>query len=84
MDNVQNILEIKDLSVSYTVANVKTYVLKKVNLVVPKGKSVGIVGESGCGKTTTMRTILNVLASNGTIEVPYDKRFQSSRSLVHS
>lgn len=68
MDNVQNILEIKDLSVSYTVANVKTYVLKKVNLVVPKGKSVGIVGESGCGKTTTMRTILNVLASNGTIE----------------
>ena len=30
--------------------------------------SVGIVGESGCGKTTTMRAILNVLPSNGNVE----------------
>lgn len=42
--------------------------LEKVSFSVEKGKSVGIVGESGCGKTTTMRTILNVLPSNGTIE----------------
>ncbi len=68
MEERANILEVKDLSVSYTVANVKTHVLEKVSFSVEKGKSVGIVGESGCGKTTTMRTILNVLPSNGTIE----------------
>ena len=63
-----NILEVRDLSVSYTVANVKTHVLENVTFCVEKGKSVGIVGESGCGKTTTMRAILNVLPSNGTVE----------------
>ncbi len=64
----KNILEIRDLSVSYTVANVVTHVLEKVNLTVPMGKSIGLVGESGCGKTTTMRAILNALPSNATIE----------------
>ncbi len=68
METNNNILEIKDLSVSYTVANVVTHVLEKVNLTVPKGKSVGLVGESGCGKTTTMRAILGVLPSNANIE----------------
>ena len=56
------------MSVSYTVANVKTHILEDVSFAVSKGKSVGIVGESGCGKTTTMRAILNVLPSNGNVE----------------
>lgn len=68
MEKMTNILEVRDLSVSYTVANVKTHVLENVTFCVEKGKSVGIVGESGCGKTTTMRAILNVLPSNGTVE----------------
>lgn len=68
MEEKTNVLEVRDLSVSYTVANVKTHVLEGVSFDVEKGKSVGIVGESGCGKTTTLRTILNVLPSNGTIE----------------
>lgn len=68
MKETHQILEIKNLSVSYTVANVKTHVLENVNFSVPKGESIGIVGESGCGKTTTMRAILNVLPSNGTVE----------------
>lgn len=68
MEEKTKVLEVKDLSVSYTVANVKTHVLENVNFSVERGKSVGIVGESGCGKTTTMRAILNVLPSNGTVE----------------
>lgn len=68
MEEKTNVLEVRDLSVSYTVANVKTHVLEGVTFRVEKGKSVGIVGESGCGKTTTLRAILNVLPSNGTIE----------------
>lgn len=68
MEEKKKILEVKNLSVSYTVANVKTHVLEDVSFSVGEGESVGVVGESGCGKTTTMRTILNVLPSNGTVE----------------
>ena len=90
MEEKTNVLEVRDLSVSYTVANVKTHVLENVNFSVKKGKSVGIVGESGCGKTTTMRAILNVLPSNGTVEsgeILYNGEnilsMQNSLSLIH-
>ena len=49
MEEKAKVLEVKDLSVSYTVANVKTHILEDVSFAVSKGKSVGIVGESGCG-----------------------------------
>ena len=44
-----------------------------VNLEIPAGKSVGVVGESGCGKTATAYSIMQLLPStgkitNGTIE----------------
>ncbi len=68
MGEKAKILEVRDLSVSYTVAKVKTHVLENVTFEVEEGNSVGIVGESGCGKTTTMRAILNVLPSNGLVE----------------
>ena len=32
-----------------------------VSFKIPKGKITGLVGESGCGKSTTGRTILNLL-----------------------
>jgi peptide/nickel transport system ATP-binding protein len=34
---------------------------------VHEGEKVGIIGESGCGKTTTMKAILGILASNAVI-----------------
>ena len=44
MEEKAKVLEVKDLSVSYTVANVKTHILEDVSFAVSKGKSVGIVG----------------------------------------
>ena len=32
-------------------------VLKEINLTIEKGKLVTIIGESGCGKTTTLRVV---------------------------
>lgn len=43
-------------------------VLNGVNLTVNEGEKVGIIGESGCGKTTTMRAILRILATNAIIK----------------
>lgn len=64
----KNILEVKDLSVSFKVAGTRTHVLDKISFSVPKGESIGLVGESGCGKTTTLRAILNVLPNNATVD----------------
>lgn len=68
MEETKNILELKDLSVSFKTAGTKTHVLDHIQFSVPKGESVGLVGESGCGKTTTLRAILRVLPSNAVVE----------------
>ena len=46
-----NLVEVRDLHFSYD----SNAVLKGVNLVIPRGKVVAILGVSGCGKTTLLR-----------------------------
>ncbi|MEW6624912.1 MAG: ABC transporter ATP-binding protein [Bacillota bacterium] len=57
----KQILTIKDLHVWYRVFGGYSKVLEGVNLYVNKGEKVGLVGEAGCGKTTTMRSALRIL-----------------------
>jgi peptide/nickel transport system ATP-binding protein len=53
--------EIKDLHVHFDVYGGTLRVLDGVNFVVQSGQRVGLVGETGCGKTTTMKSILRIL-----------------------
>ena len=46
----------------------KLKVLNKVDFNVREREKVGIIGESGCGKTTTMKAILRILATNAMVE----------------
>lgn len=55
------LLAIKNLHVHYKVYGGLTRVLDGVNLTVNEGEKVGLVGETGCGKTTTMKTVLRVV-----------------------
>jgi peptide/nickel transport system ATP-binding protein len=55
------LLEIKDLSVHFKVYGGILKVLDSVNFHVNTGEKVGLVGETGCGKTTTMKAILRIL-----------------------
>ncbi len=55
------LLEIKDLYVHFDVYGGTLKVLDGVNFVVQSGQKVGLVGETGCGKTTTMKAILRIL-----------------------
>ena len=61
-------MEIKDLYVSYKTYLGELKVLNGVNLKVGEGEKVGLIGESGCGKTTTMRAVLRILAANAIIK----------------
>lgn len=64
--NTQNIVEIQDLAFSYG----NHEIFKGVNLAIPRGKVVGIMGASGCGKTTLMRLIGGQLSpSRGRVKV---------------
>src|SRR5690606_41407295 len=63
----QPLLEVRDLSAGYRVYKGFLRVLDGVSLTVRRGEKIGLVGESGCGKTTTMRAILGVLPSNGRV-----------------
>lgn len=57
------LLDIKNLKVWYRTYKGYAKVVDGINLHVNKGEKVGLVGESGCGKTTTMKTVLRVLDS---------------------
>lgn len=59
---------IKNLTFSYTGA--PPGILRNLNLEIPSGRYVSIVGENGCGKSTLMRLILHFLKpTKGTIAV---------------
>ena len=62
-----NIVNIKDLFVSYKTYGGQVKVLNGVNLYVNKGEKISIVGETGCGKTTTVKSILRILAKQAII-----------------
>jgi peptide/nickel transport system ATP-binding protein len=57
------LLSVRDLSLDFTVFGRRGHVLKEVSLDVPEGRHVALVGESGCGKSVTMRAIMGVLKS---------------------
>jgi phospholipid/cholesterol/gamma-HCH transport system ATP-binding protein len=63
---MENLVEIKDVNFSYDVRPV----LKGINMRVPRGGIVAIMGLSGCGKTTILRMIAGMLKpGSGTVRV---------------
>ena len=57
----QNLLEIRDLSVEYHTDDAQIYAVNHVDLVMKKGQTLGLVGETGAGKTTVAKSILGIL-----------------------
>lgn len=57
-------------NIYYKYPNTNGYTLKNLNITIPIGSSIGIMGSTGCGKTTTVDIILGLLeAQRGDIEI---------------
>ena len=61
MNNTENLLEIQDLSVEFRTDDGVVKAVNHMNLQLQRGKTLGLVGETGAGKTTTALSILRLI-----------------------
>ncbi|MBW2431220.1 MAG: ATP-binding cassette domain-containing protein, partial [Deltaproteobacteria bacterium] len=64
---MSRLLEIKDLVTNFYTYEGVVKALNKVSLVVNRGSTFGLVGESGCGKSVTVRSIMRIVQEPGRI-----------------
>jgi peptide/nickel transport system ATP-binding protein len=62
------LLEIKDLKIGFPLDEGLVRAVEGVSLTVHRGEVLGVVGESGCGKTVTAQSILRIIPPPGRIE----------------
>jgi len=68
VDNNNLLLEIKDLRVSFPLDEGTVRAVEGVNLTMRRGEVLGVVGESGCGKSITAHSILRIIPPPGRID----------------
>ena len=66
-DRRQPALVFENLGVEYRVRGAARQVLQGINLEIARGEAYGLVGESGCGKSTAAYAVLRYLPRNGTV-----------------
>ena len=62
------ILDVSDLTVHYRTSHGAIQALRNVTFQLEEGQSLGILGESGCGKTTLGQALLRILPDNAEIK----------------
>ncbi len=65
--STSHLMNIDGLSVDYLTSRGRVLALRQVNIQIPKGRTHGLVGESGCGKSTVALAILGLLAENAIV-----------------
>jgi oligopeptide transport system ATP-binding protein len=64
---MERLLEVKNLKTEFKTNVGQVHAVRGVSFYLDKGEALGIVGESGCGKSVTMMSIMRLLADNGKI-----------------
>ncbi len=73
------LVEVKDLRVEFDVRAGIVKAVDGLNMTIHRGKTLGVIGESGCGKSMTARAILNMIPKPGKItngKIIYHRRVQ--------
>lgn len=68
MDNREIILDVKKLNTTFVSDRRKVRIVKDVSFQVKRGKTLAVVGESGCGKSVTMNSIMRFLGKNAIVD----------------
>ena len=61
MSENKKLLEIKNLTVHYITVDGTVHAVEDLNLELEEGKTLGLVGETGAGKTTTVKAVMQIL-----------------------
>ena len=67
--NEENLLEIKNLNITFVSDGKVVKAVKNLNLNIPYGKTIGLVGESGSGKSVTSLAIMRLLPDHGGVKI---------------
>jgi oligopeptide/dipeptide ABC transporter ATP-binding protein len=66
-DSIRPILEIKELSVSFPIDGEVRRVVAGIDFLIAPGQTVGLVGESGCGKSMTALALMGLVPPPGRV-----------------
>lgn len=61
------LLQVRNMTTVYPTGRGHVHAVNAINLVLEKGKILGLVGESGCGKSTVLLSILGLIRSPGEV-----------------
>ena len=64
---MSSVLAFENLSIDFETPTGPVHAVRNVNFEVPDNKVVGIVGESGCGKTTVISAAMSLLSNNAVV-----------------
>ena len=67
MEENKEILQVKDLAVAFQTYRGKVKAVRNVSFDLKRGQALGIVGESGCGKSVTAHAIMGLLPKENSI-----------------
>src|SRR5262249_32077434 len=66
-DGIDNVIQVEDLRVQFRNQIGTVNALNRVSFSIPRGKVLGVVGESGCGKSITGLSIMQLVPHPGKI-----------------
>jgi oligopeptide/dipeptide ABC transporter ATP-binding protein len=66
--NTDELIRISNLKVSFPLEEGTVQALDGIDISIKKGKVIGVVGESGCGKSITARSIIRIIPTPGKID----------------